>query len=127
MLSAGIFWKQIEDFIFLQTIDDFDFAGKTYDEAVIALNGDDADVIGLELNYQQHFGFLGAPWDTILANGTECQCALCMKKVAAFHEAALSNLSRLSRCHKRLRLRKSSHNILMLNDCYDTLSRGAGR
>ena len=66
VLSAGIFWKQIEDFIFVQTIDDFAFAGKTYDEAAIALNGDDADVLGLEFNYQQHFGFLGAPWDAFL-------------------------------------------------------------
>jgi len=66
VLSAGIFWKSIEDFIFIQTIDDYDFAGRTFDEATIALNGKDADVLGIELNYQQHFGFLGAPWDAFL-------------------------------------------------------------
>ena len=66
VLSAGIFWKQIKDFIFIQTIDDFEFAGRTFDEATIARNGDDADALGIEFNYQQHFGFLGAPWDGFL-------------------------------------------------------------
>ncbi len=66
VLSAGVFWKTIEDFIFIQVIDDFEFGGRTFDEATIALNGDDADVFGIELSYQQHFGFLGAPWDAFL-------------------------------------------------------------
>ena len=66
VLSAGLFWKQIDDFIFIQTIDDYEFAGRTFDEATIAQNGDQADGIGIELNYQQHFGFLGAPWDAFL-------------------------------------------------------------
>ncbi len=66
VMSAGVFWKQIDDFIFVQTIDDYEFAGRTFDEATIAQNGDQADGIGIELNYQQHFGFLGAPWDAFL-------------------------------------------------------------
>ena len=66
VLSAGFFWKQIDDFIFIQTIDDYEFAGRTFDEATVAQNGDQADGIGIELNYQQHFGFLGAPWDAFL-------------------------------------------------------------
>jgi TonB-dependent receptor len=66
VMSAGIFYKKIKDFIFLQELDDFEFENRVFDEAVIALNGDTAEVIGLELNYQQHFGFLGAPWDAFL-------------------------------------------------------------
>ena len=66
VISAGIFYKNIEDFIFIQVIDDFDFLGRTLDEAVIALNGEDADVLGVELNYQQHFGFLSPPFDGFL-------------------------------------------------------------
>ena len=66
VLSAGVFWKRISDFIFIQTIDDFEFAGRVFDEALIAQNGDDADALGIEMNYQQHFGFLGAPWDAFL-------------------------------------------------------------
>ena len=66
VISAGVFYKRIEDFIFVQVLDDFEFQGRTFDEAVIALNGEDADVYGIELNYQQHFGFLSAPWDAFL-------------------------------------------------------------
>ena len=66
VLSAGLFWKRISDFVFVQTIDDFEFVGRVFDEATIAQNGDDAEALGIELNYQQHFGFLGAPWDAFL-------------------------------------------------------------
>ena len=66
VMSAGFFWKRIDDFIFIQTIDDYPFAGRVFDEATVAQNGDQADGIGIELNYQQHFGFLGAPWDAFL-------------------------------------------------------------
>ncbi len=47
--SAGVFWKTIEDFIFVQVIDDFEFLGRTFDEASIALNGEDADVMMHEI------------------------------------------------------------------------------
>ena len=66
VISVGVFYKEIEDFIFIQTIDDFDFLGRTLDEAVIALNGEDATVLGVEFNYQQHFGFLRPPFDGFL-------------------------------------------------------------
>jgi TonB-dependent receptor len=66
VLSAGVFYKDIDDFIFLQELEDYEFQGQVLDEAIIALNGDSAQVTGLELNYQQHFGFLGAPWDGFL-------------------------------------------------------------
>jgi TonB-dependent receptor len=66
VLSAGVFYKQIEDFIFLQVLDDYDYNGRILDEAVVALNGETADVFGVEIAYQQHFGFLGAPWDAFL-------------------------------------------------------------
>ncbi len=66
VISAGVFYKRIEDFIFVQVIDDFDFLGTTLDEVEIALNGEDATVFGVELNYQQHFGFLSPPFDGFL-------------------------------------------------------------
>jgi TonB-dependent receptor len=66
VISAGVFYKTIEDFIFVQEIEDFAWQGRTFDEAVIALNGEDAEVLGIEFTYQQHFGFLGAPWDAFL-------------------------------------------------------------
>lgn len=66
VISAGVFYKNVEDFIFVQVVDDYDFLGRTLDEAVIALNGEDAKVLGAELNYQQHFGFLSPPFDGFL-------------------------------------------------------------
>ncbi|HMB58447.1 MAG TPA: TonB-dependent receptor [Xanthomonadales bacterium] len=67
VMSAGVFHKDIKDFIFLQTIEDYVFEGRQLDEAVIALNGESADVTGIELNYQQYFGFLPSPFDGLLA------------------------------------------------------------
>ncbi len=66
VISAGIFYKKIEDFIFIQVIDDYEFLGMTLDEAEIALNGDDATALGVEFNYQQHFGFLSPPFDGLI-------------------------------------------------------------
>lgn len=66
VISAGVFYKKIEDFIFIQVLDDFEFLGRTLDEAEIALNGDDATVLGFEFNYQQHFGFLSPPFDGLI-------------------------------------------------------------
>jgi len=66
VMSAGVFYKTISDFIFVQEVEDYVFEGRQLDSAIIALNGKSATVTGLELNYQQHFGFLGAPWDAIL-------------------------------------------------------------
>lgn len=68
LLSAGVFYKDIDDFIFLRTYDDFSFAGQTFDEATISENGDGAEVLGVELNYQQHFGFLPSPFDGFLVS-----------------------------------------------------------
>jgi TonB-dependent receptor len=66
VVSIGVFYKEIEDFIFIQEIDDYDFFGTTLDEAVIALNGEDATALGVEFNYQQHFGFLSPPFDGLI-------------------------------------------------------------
>tara|TARA_R110002096_G_scaffold6206_10_gene28611 strand:+ start:23668 stop:26472 length:2805 start_codon:yes stop_codon:yes gene_type:complete len=66
VVSAGVFYKKIEDFIFIQVIDDYDFLGRTLDEAEVALNGSDATALGFEFNYQQHFGFLSPPFDGLL-------------------------------------------------------------
>ena len=66
VISGGVFYKKIEEFIFVQTLDDYDWQNRTFDEATIALNGEDATVVGVEINYQQHFGFLGAPFDAFI-------------------------------------------------------------
>jgi TonB-dependent receptor len=68
IISVGMFYKDLQDFIYYQTFDDYEFGGTTYDEATIAQNGLDASVFGVEFNYQQHFGFLPEPFDGLLVS-----------------------------------------------------------
>jgi len=72
VLSAGVFYKEIENFIF-NTVFDEDtppfngvYNGVSFTEGVIPQNGEDAQVLGFELNYQQLFTFLPAPFDGLL-------------------------------------------------------------
>jgi len=64
--SAGVFYKDIEDF-FVST----DIAGQSpwedFDEVTTVINGESAEVFGIELNYVQQFDFLPSPWDGLLA------------------------------------------------------------
>lgn len=63
--SAGIFYKDIEDF-FVST----DIAGQApwqdFDEVSTVINGDSAKLYGIELSYVQQFGFLPSPFDGLL-------------------------------------------------------------
>src|SRR6056297_3078167 len=63
--SIGVFYKDIEDF-FLTT----DVAGTgpfaDFDEVEQVINGDSAEIFGIELSYVQEFSFLPGPWDGLL-------------------------------------------------------------
>ncbi|RLV61183.1 TonB-dependent receptor [Parashewanella curva] len=68
LLSAGFFYKDIENFIY-QT----DLAGQKgrfekFDEAVTFANGVDAEIKGLELVYVQEFNFLPEPFSDMILN-----------------------------------------------------------
>lgn len=68
-ISANIFYKDINNFI----VDFFDSDGGTYngiayDEAVIPINGESAQIFGIELSFAQAFTFLPAPFDGFLLN-----------------------------------------------------------
>ncbi len=54
-LTAGIFYKEIQDFIADQTFLNFDYNGRTYDELTMAVNLADADVTGFELGFLKTF------------------------------------------------------------------------
>jgi TonB-dependent receptor len=60
-----VFYKDIEDF-FVET----DIAGEApfeaFDEVAVVVNGDDAEVWGVELSYVREFDFLPSPWDGLL-------------------------------------------------------------
>lgn len=66
VLQAGVFFKRIEDFIVNRRFRDGVFAGIEFSELVIPQNGDQADVRGFEVNYQQSLNFLPAPLDGVL-------------------------------------------------------------
>ena len=64
VLSAGVFYKDIDNFIF-NTVFEEDtppfngvYNGIAFTEAVIPQNGDNAEVLGFEVNYQQILSFL---------------------------------------------------------------------
>ena len=63
--SVGVFYKDIEDF-FVTT----DIAGQApfeaFDEVEAVINGDQAEIYGIELSYVQEFNFLPGPWDGLL-------------------------------------------------------------
>ncbi|MEE4660005.1 MAG: TonB-dependent receptor, partial [Halieaceae bacterium] len=72
VLSGGIFYKDIENFIF-NTVFDEDtppfngfYNGIPFTEAVIPQNGESAEVVGFEVNYQQVMSFLPGPFSGIL-------------------------------------------------------------
>lgn len=68
VIQAGVFYKSIEDFIVDAEFENGVFSGIPYDEAVIPINGDKAEVKGLELSYAQAFTMLPAPFDGLLTN-----------------------------------------------------------
>lgn len=67
LISAGLFYKDIEDFIVLADVaGQGEFIG--FDEVIQPLNGDSAEVWGVELAYVQKLDFLPSPWDGFLVS-----------------------------------------------------------
>jgi len=72
VLSGGIFYKDIENFIFNTRFEEDTppytgvYNGVPFTEAVIPQNGESAEVLGFEINFQQIMSFLPAPFDGVL-------------------------------------------------------------
>jgi len=67
VLQGGIFSKKVKNFIVdYETKTPGVYNGLAYDEAEFSINGEEADVFGIELAYSQAFTFLPAPWDGLL-------------------------------------------------------------
>lgn len=66
VVSGGLFYKKIKDFIVDAEFQDGVYNGVAYDEAIIPINGDEATVMGFEFNYQQTLRMLPEPFDGIL-------------------------------------------------------------
>lgn len=68
-LTAGFFWKDIENFVVKQRDENSGEAfGTKYDKAVTFTNGPSAKIKGVELSYAQRFTFLPSPLDGLLLN-----------------------------------------------------------
>ena len=58
LVSAGLFYKKINDFIVDQRITNYEYNGHIYDLLTQPRNAGDADVLGVELAFQRDFGFI---------------------------------------------------------------------
>jgi len=57
-ISAGVFYKDITDFIVTQESRDYEYNGTVYDKFYQPLNAGDANLFGVELSFQRQFDFL---------------------------------------------------------------------
>lgn len=58
LISAGLFYKRINDFIVDYRQNDYEYKGVTYEEMKQPRNAGDADLFGVEIAYQRDFGFI---------------------------------------------------------------------
>lgn len=65
-VTAGVFWKDIKDYIIDVTAEDVVYNGITLDEATTAINGESAKIKGFEFSYSQTLDFLPSPFDGLL-------------------------------------------------------------
>lgn len=66
ILSAGVFYKNIDDYIAPILFEGVDYQGLQLEELSTYVNLDSAEVWGLELNYQQALEMLPAPFDNFI-------------------------------------------------------------
>lgn len=66
ILSVGVFYKDIHNFVVDRTVEDVTIQGVHFDEVVRPYNGDTAEVKGFEVNYQQALTFLPGPLDGLI-------------------------------------------------------------
>jgi TonB-dependent receptor len=62
ILSGGVFYKDIEDFIVKERREDHLFDGRTWDTYKQPINGGNAEIFGLELAAQRQLDFLPGFW-----------------------------------------------------------------
>lgn len=58
MVSAGVYYKRINDFIVDQRWIDADYEGVEYGKVIKPVNAGKADLVGVELAWQRDFGFI---------------------------------------------------------------------
>ena len=58
LISAGIFYKKIDDFIVDQVSTNYEYQGNTYTRFTQPKNAGNANLVGVELSYQRDFSFI---------------------------------------------------------------------
>lgn len=58
LVSAGVFYKDIKDFIVGQKFDDYTFEGKEYGEFSQSINGGNASLLGFEVAFQRQLDII---------------------------------------------------------------------
>jgi TonB-dependent receptor len=67
-ISVGGFYKSVKDYTYEQVLRDGAVVdGVAYDQVTIPVNGDTAEIAGVEVSYSQVFAMLPAPFDGLLA------------------------------------------------------------
>lgn len=65
-LTAAFFYKDVQNFIVDTVVENGTWRGIAFDEAVIPINGDSAEIMGFEVGYAQAFTSLPEPFDGLL-------------------------------------------------------------
>ena len=70
LVSAGVFYKKINDFIVDQTLRNYNYNGTSYTKFSQPRNSGNANLLGVELAYQRDFGFIAPSLKCIGFYGT---------------------------------------------------------
>ena len=62
LISAGAFYKDLQDVIVEKQLTNYTFNGEVYDKFKQPVNAGDADLLGVELAFQRQFDFLPGFW-----------------------------------------------------------------
>ncbi|HLV08084.1 MAG TPA: TonB-dependent receptor [Croceibacterium sp.] len=65
-LTAGVFYKWVDNFIVDTVREDGTWLGIDFDRATVPINGDGAEIYGLELSFAQQMSMLPEPFDGLL-------------------------------------------------------------
>lgn len=65
-ITAGLFYKDVKNFIVDTVRQDGIWRNIAFDEAVIPINGESAEIYGFEFGFSQHLSTLPAPFDGLL-------------------------------------------------------------
>ena len=70
LVSIGIYYKDINDFIVTQTVRGYEYEGNSYDKFMQPRNAGDANLLGVEVGYQRDFGFIAPTLKCVVLYGT---------------------------------------------------------